>query len=92
MVASLAANIQNRKHHLSTISAGIFSCLFPAAVEEMEKDLPATSSQFSLSISLFILFQGVMPLLWSAVSEVKGRKVSRRSRFSPSFPLMPHIQ
>jgi hypothetical protein len=66
--------------------------LFPAAVEEMEKDLPATSSQFSLSISLFILFQGVMPLLWSAVSEVKGRKVSRRSRFSPSFPLMPHIQ
>ncbi|KDR77423.1 hypothetical protein GALMADRAFT_65924 [Galerina marginata CBS 339.88] len=45
------------------------------AVEEMEADLPATSSQFSLSISLFILVQGVMPLLWSAISEVKGRKL-----------------
>ncbi|KAJ3510411.1 hypothetical protein NLJ89_g4691 [Agrocybe chaxingu] len=53
MIAGLAANIQNRK--------------FIAAVEEMEEDLPATSSQFSLSIAMFILIQGVMPLLWSAM-------------------------
>ncbi|KAF8959126.1 major facilitator superfamily domain-containing protein [Flammula alnicola] len=45
------------------------------AVQQMEADLPATSSQFSLSISLFILTQGLMPLIWSAVSEVKGRKL-----------------
>lgn len=50
------------------------SCL-SAAVEEMEKNLPATDQQFSLSISLFILFQGMVPLLWTAISEVKGRKV-----------------
>ena len=43
----------------------------------MEKELPATPSQFSLSISIFILLQGLMPLFWSALSEVKGRKVSR---------------
>jgi MFS family permease len=41
----------------------------------METDLPATASQISLSLSLFIAFQGVMPLFWSAVSEVKGRKL-----------------
>jgi len=41
----------------------------------MEADLPATSSQFSLSISMYILVQGIFPLVWSAVSEVKGRKV-----------------
>jgi len=41
----------------------------------MEKNLPATDQQFSLSISLFILIQGTVPLLWTAISEVKGRKV-----------------
>ena len=50
--------------------------LHPAAVLEMETELPATPSQFSLSISLFILVQGTMPLFWSAISEVKGRKAS----------------
>ena len=50
--------------------------LYLAAVEEMETELPATPSQFSLSISLFILFQGTIPLFWSAISEVKGRKAS----------------
>ena len=42
----------------------------------MEAELPATPSQFSLSIALFILFQGSVPLFWSAISEVKGRKAS----------------
>ena len=50
--------------------------LCPAASVEMETELPATPSQFSLSISLFILVQGTMPLFWSAISEVKGRKAS----------------
>ena len=43
----------------------------------MEATLPATPSQFSLSIALFILLQGLMPLFWSAISEVKGRKASQ---------------
>ena len=47
-----------------------------AAVIEMEAELPATPSQFSLSISLFLLFQGLVPLFWSSISEVKGRKAS----------------
>ncbi|KAF5315382.1 hypothetical protein D9619_007469 [Psilocybe cf. subviscida] len=45
------------------------------AVETMEADLHATPSQFSLSISIFILTQGLFPLIWSAISEVKGRKL-----------------
>lgn len=51
----------------------------------MEAELPATSSQFSLSISIFILIQGIMPLLWTAVSEVKGRKVGPSSPHKYSF-------
>ncbi|KIM36580.1 hypothetical protein M413DRAFT_449115 [Hebeloma cylindrosporum] len=60
---------------LASMVASLAANIQNPAVEEKEEDLPATSSQFSLSISLFILFQGVMPLLWSAVSEVKGRKL-----------------
>ncbi|THU96182.1 MFS general substrate transporter [Dendrothele bispora CBS 962.96] len=45
------------------------------AVNQMETDLPATSSQISMSISLFLLFQGIIPILWSTLSEVKGRKL-----------------
>lgn len=41
----------------------------------MEADLHASASQLSLSLSLFIFLQGFMPLLWSAISEVKGRKL-----------------
>jgi len=41
----------------------------------MERDLPATSGQFSMSVAIFILLQGLVPLLWSAISEVKGRKL-----------------
>jgi MFS family permease len=41
----------------------------------MEQDLPATSSQYSWSLSAFILVQGLMPLVWASISDVKGRKV-----------------
>ncbi len=51
--------------------------IFVAAIEDMERDLPATSGQISLSISLFIALQGVTPLFWSSISEVKGRRVQR---------------
>ncbi|KAJ7353400.1 vacuolar DHA amino acid exporter [Mycena albidolilacea] len=55
--------------------AGLASNIQNPAIAEMETDLPATASQISLSLGLFIAFQGVMPLFWSAVSEVKGRKL-----------------
>ncbi|KAK7464750.1 hypothetical protein VKT23_005957 [Stygiomarasmius scandens] len=54
--------------------AGLSSNIQLPAVSEMEAVLPATPSQISLTLSLFMLFQGVIPLFWSSVSEVKGRK------------------
>ncbi|SJL07196.1 uncharacterized protein ARMOST_10539 [Armillaria ostoyae] len=64
---------------LGVISSGSMIAGFGAniqnpAIEDMERDLPATSGQISLSISLFIALQGVTPLLWSSISEVKGRR------------------
>ncbi|KAK0192224.1 MFS general substrate transporter [Armillaria mellea] len=54
--------------------AGFGASIQNPANEEMERDLPATSGEISLSVSLFILMQGVTPLLWSCISEVKGRR------------------
>ncbi|KAF8989035.1 vacuolar DHA amino acid exporter [Cyathus striatus] len=58
----------------ASLIAGLAANIQNPAVEEMERDLPATSTEFSLSISLFILLHGLVPLLWSAISEIKGRR------------------
>ncbi|KAF8995665.1 major facilitator superfamily domain-containing protein, partial [Cyathus striatus] len=45
------------------------------AIEEIKHDLNATSAQLSLSISLFLLLQGLVPLIWSVISEFQGRRL-----------------
>ncbi|KAJ3735920.1 vacuolar DHA amino acid exporter [Lentinula guzmanii] len=55
--------------------AGLAGNIQNPAIDEMERDLPATASQISLSLSLFILLQGVVPLVWASISEVKGRRL-----------------
>ncbi|KAJ6520630.1 major facilitator superfamily domain-containing protein [Mycena vulgaris] len=59
----------------ASMIAGLAANIQNPAIADMEAELPATASQISLSISLFIAIQGFMPLLWSAISEVKGRKL-----------------
>lgn len=84
MISGLAGSIQNREYDSRYSNLFFrFRCLISlliAAVQEMQEDLPATSSQFSWSISAFILLQGLVPLVWSAISEIKGRKVSISQR------------
>ena len=46
-----------------------------ASIQQIENDLHATSAQISWTLSLFVLIQGVVPLLWSVLSELRGRKV-----------------
>ncbi|KAH8927156.1 MFS general substrate transporter [Atractiella rhizophila] len=54
----------------ATLGANIY---FPA-IANLQKDLDASDSDISLSVSLFIVTQGVFPLIWSSISELKGRK------------------
>ncbi|KAJ3567087.1 hypothetical protein NP233_g6599 [Leucocoprinus birnbaumii] len=58
----------------ASMLVGVFTAIQNPAVAAIEQDLHATSSQFSLSISLFIAVQGLVPVAWSAISEIKGRK------------------
>ncbi|KAJ6520628.1 major facilitator superfamily domain-containing protein [Mycena vulgaris] len=59
----------------ASLIAGLAGGIQNPAVADMEAELPATASQISLSLSLFVVIQGLVPLLWSAISEVKGRKL-----------------
>ncbi|KNZ78494.1 hypothetical protein J132_00674 [Termitomyces sp. J132] len=59
----------------ASMIAGLAGSIQNPAVQQMQENLPATSAQFSWSISAFVLVQGLIPLVWSAISEVKGRKL-----------------
>jgi hypothetical protein len=75
MLVGIFTAIQNRVFFFPCGGDGYVTRSDVAAVAAMEVDLSATSSQFSLSIALFIVVQGLIPLVWSAISEIKGRKV-----------------
>ncbi|KNZ78492.1 hypothetical protein J132_00672, partial [Termitomyces sp. J132] len=46
------------------IIAGLAASIQNPTVQQMQDDLPATGSQFSWSLSAFILVHGLMPLVW----------------------------
>jgi hypothetical protein len=73
MIAGLGANIVNRES-LSSLTVVIRMSL-EASIKQVETDLRTTSGKISLSLSLFIVVLGGVPLLWTAISEIKGRKV-----------------
>ncbi|KAF8546911.1 MFS general substrate transporter [Imleria badia] len=59
----------------ASMIAGLCANIQNPANSQIEQELHATASEISLSLSLFILVQGNFPLVWSAVSEIKGRKL-----------------
>ncbi|OAX41598.1 vacuolar DHA amino acid exporter [Rhizopogon vinicolor AM-OR11-026] len=54
--------------------AGLACNIQNPANARIQSDLRATTSEISWTLSVFILIQGVLPLLWSTISEIKGRK------------------
>lgn len=55
---------------------------FKASIQQIEADLHASSSQISWTLSLFVLIQGVIPLFWSVLSELRGRQVRLQQRYA----------
>ncbi|KAG1836290.1 MFS general substrate transporter [Suillus subalutaceus] len=60
----------------ATMFAGLAANIQNPANAQIEQQLHASSGDISLSLSLFILAQGTFPVVWSAISEIKGRKDS----------------
>ncbi|TFK81569.1 vacuolar DHA amino acid exporter [Polyporus arcularius HHB13444] len=64
---------------VATVSAasminGLGTNIYNPAISQIEQELNASSSSLALSLSLYILIQGGVPLLWSTLSEFWGRK------------------
>lgn len=60
------------------MAANIF---FPA-IDSLKRDLNASQQIINLSVSIFILLQGVIPMLWSVISEIYGRKIVYMTSFA----------
>ncbi|TFK81687.1 MFS general substrate transporter [Polyporus arcularius HHB13444] len=58
----------------ASMIAGLGANIYNPAISQIEQQLHASSSSLALSLSLFILIQGAVPLLWSTLSEFWGRK------------------
>ncbi|KAG1776354.1 major facilitator superfamily domain-containing protein [Suillus placidus] len=59
---------------LATMVSALASNIQNPSNSLIEVDLHATSSQISWTLAAFLVIQGNFPLLWSAASEIKGRK------------------
>ncbi|KAG1859146.1 MFS general substrate transporter [Suillus tomentosus] len=59
----------------ASMFAGLAANIQNPANAEIEQQLHASSGDISLSLSLFILIQGNFPVIWSAIGEIKGRKL-----------------
>lgn len=59
----------------ASVIGGLCTVIQNPANAQIQKQLHATSEQISLSLSLSVLAQGTFPVVWSAMSEIKGRKL-----------------
>ncbi|KAF9236462.1 major facilitator superfamily domain-containing protein [Melanogaster broomeanus] len=59
---------------LATIISGLATNIQNPANPLIEEDLHATNVQVSWTIATWVFVQGNFPLVWSAASEIKGRK------------------
>ncbi|KAG2120071.1 MFS general substrate transporter [Suillus cothurnatus] len=59
----------------ASMFAGLAANIQNPANAQIEQQLHASSGDISLSLSLFILAQGNFPIIWSSISEIKGRKL-----------------
>ncbi|CED82859.1 Synaptic vesicle transporter SVOP and related transporters (major facilitator superfamily) [Phaffia rhodozyma] len=70
----LKKNIVLAMVSIGSIPVTLGAAIYNPAFDELRSQLNATDNELSLSVSLFILFQGCCPVFWSSIAEVKGRK------------------
>ncbi|KAG1830025.1 vacuolar DHA amino acid exporter [Suillus variegatus] len=58
----------------ASMIAGLCANIQNPANAQIQQQLYTSSGDISLSLSLYILAQGSFPVIWSAISEIKGRK------------------
>ncbi|BEI85444.1 hypothetical protein CcaverHIS002_0508450 [Cutaneotrichosporon cavernicola] len=59
---------------IAVVGPMISPSIYNPVLDEVAADLGASQTQIGLSLSLYILFQGCIPLVWTTVAEIVGRK------------------
>ncbi|GMK55495.1 hypothetical protein CspeluHIS016_0205510 [Cutaneotrichosporon spelunceum] len=59
---------------IAVLGPMISPSVYNPVLDEVAADLGASQTQIGLSLSLYILFQGGIPLVWTTVAEIVGRK------------------
>ncbi|KAG8996778.1 hypothetical protein FRB94_008032 [Tulasnella sp. JGI-2019a] len=57
------------------IAPAIGANIYNPAFNQIEQQLHASNAEIAASLSIFILVQGSAPIIWSAISEIKGRNI-----------------
>ncbi|KAI0770423.1 vacuolar DHA amino acid exporter [Fomes fomentarius] len=58
----------------ASLIAGLNGNIYNPAIPDIQQELRASNGAIALSLSLYCVFQGGVPLIWSALSEFWGRK------------------
>lgn len=56
------------------IIPGTGASIYSPGIADIQRDLHTTPGLISLSLGIYVCFQGSMPILWSSISEILGRK------------------
>ncbi|CAK9781077.1 MFS general substrate transporter [Cutaneotrichosporon oleaginosum] len=59
---------------IAVVGPMISPSIYNPVLDDVEVDLSASQTQIGLSLSLYILFQGCIPLVWTTIAEIVGRK------------------
>lgn len=65
----------------TSMAAALSANIWLPAIADFRSELKASQQVVNLSVSLFVLFQGTVPIAWSGISEIYGRKVVYTSAF-----------
>ncbi|KAG8984623.1 hypothetical protein FRB93_006403 [Tulasnella sp. JGI-2019a] len=57
------------------IAPAIGANIYNPAFNQIKQQLHASNAEIAASLSIFILVQGSTPIIWSAISEIKGRNI-----------------
>ncbi|GAA93814.1 uncharacterized protein L969DRAFT_70268 [Mixia osmundae IAM 14324] len=59
---------------LASICSSLAANIYFPAIAQIQAELDMSNQMLSLTVSLYIFFQGSIPILWSALAEIFGRK------------------
>ncbi|KAL0782123.1 hypothetical protein CaCOL14_000029 [Colletotrichum acutatum] len=65
-----------KNHHISSLISGFASNIYFPALPTVADDLNVSVELVNLTVTAYLIFQGLAPSVWGPISDVKGRRVA----------------